>query len=65
LLKEDLDLVDESRELARIKEMSQKQQVSQRYNSKVNLRSFNTWDLVLRRANIGLKNAKEGKLVAN
>jgi len=65
LLREDLDLVDEDRELARIKEISRKQQVSQRYNSKVNLRSFEVGDLVLRRASIGMKNAKEGKLAAN
>jgi len=65
LLKEDLELVDEDRELARIKEMSRKQQIFQRYNSRVNLRSFDIGDLVLRRASIGMKNAREGKLAAN
>jgi len=65
LLREDLDLVDEDRELARIKEISRKQQISQRYNSKVNLRTFEVGDLVLRRASIGMKNVKDGKLAVN
>jgi len=47
LLRKDLDLVDEDRELAQIKEISRKQQVSQRYNSKINLRNFEVGDLVL------------------
>ncbi|KAK4276012.1 hypothetical protein QN277_019014 [Acacia crassicarpa] len=36
-----------------------------RHNRKVGLRSFKKSDLVLRRADIGNKNARDGKLAAN
>jgi hypothetical protein len=65
LLREDSDMVEEVREAARIKELSRKQQVAQRYNLRVVPRSFQTGDLVLRRASIGNRNAKDGKLQAN
>jgi transposase InsO family protein len=65
LLREELDLVDEVRELARLTEMSREQQIAQRYNAKVVKREFPVGDLILRRASIGLKNAKDGKLAAN
>jgi hypothetical protein len=65
LLREELDLVDEVLELARLTEMSRKQRVAQRYNTKVVKRKFAVGDLVLRRASIGQKNAKDGKLAAN
>ena len=65
LLREELDLVDEVRELARLTEMSRKQRVAQRYNAKFVKSEFAIGDLVLRRAGIGLKNAKDGKLAAN
>jgi hypothetical protein len=58
-------MVEEIREAARIKELSQKQQVAQRYNLRVVPRSFQTGDLVLRRTSIGNRNAKDGKLRAN
>ena len=64
LLREDSDMVEEIREAARIKELSRKQQVAQRYNLKVP-RCFQSGDLVLRRASIGNRNAKDGKLRAN
>ena len=64
-LREELDLVDKVRELARLTEMSRKQRVAQRYNARVVKREFIIGDLVLRRASIGLKNAKDGKLAAN
>ena len=64
-LLEELDVIDEVRELARLKELSRKQQVAQRYNMKVHKRSFQVGDLILRRASIGNKNAIEGKLAAN
>ena len=57
--------MDEVRELARLNKMSRKQRVAQRYNAKVIKREFAVGDLVLRRAGIGLKNAKDGKLAAN
>jgi hypothetical protein len=64
-LREELDLMDEVRELARLTEMLRKQRVNQRYNAKVMKREFAIGYLVLRRASIGLKNAKDGKLAAN
>jgi hypothetical protein len=65
LLRKDSDMVKEIREAARIKELSRKQQVAQRYNLRVIPRSFQPGDLVLRRASIGNRNAKDGKLRAN
>ena len=62
LLREDSDMVEEIREAARIKELSRKQQVAQRYNLRVVPRRFHQGDLVLRRASIGNRNAKDGKL---
>ena len=58
-------MVEEIREAARIKELSRKQEVAQRYNLRVVPSSFQTGDLVLRRASIGNRNAKDGKLRAN
>ena len=40
LLREDSDLIDEVRETAKIKELSRKQQIAQRYNLKVVRRNF-------------------------
>jgi hypothetical protein len=65
ILREELDLVDKVRKLARLTEMSRKQRVAQRYNAKVVKYEFVLNDLILRRASIGLKNAKDGKLAAN
>ena len=65
VLSEELDLMDEVRELARLTEMSRKQRVAQRYNAKVMNHEFAVNNLVLRRASIGLKNVKDGKLAAN
>jgi hypothetical protein len=64
LLREDSDLIDEVRETARIKELSRKQQIAQRYNLKVVRRNFQVGDLVMRRASIGNRNANDGKLKA-
>ena len=58
-------MIEEIRETARIKELSCKQQVAQGYNLRVVPRSFQPGDLVLRRASIGNRNAKDGKLRAN
>jgi hypothetical protein len=40
LLREDSDMIEEVREIANNKELSQKQQVAQRYNLKVVKRNF-------------------------
>jgi hypothetical protein len=44
LLREDYDLLDEVREINRIKELSRKQQIAQRYNLRVLKRNFQTGD---------------------
>jgi hypothetical protein len=62
LLREDSDMVEEVREAARIRELSRKQQTTQRYNLRVVPKGFKIGDLVLRRASIGNRNAKDGKL---
>ncbi|KAI9117909.1 hypothetical protein K1719_011051 [Acacia pycnantha] len=45
--------------------MAAKQLVAAKYNRKVRPRSFDRGDLVLRRADVENKNARDGKLVAN
>ena len=45
-------------------ELTWKQQVAQRYNLKVVKRNFQDGDLVMRRASIGNRNAKDGKYKA-
>jgi hypothetical protein len=61
----ELDLIDEARILAHCRDLTAKQLITAKYNRKVNPRSFNRGNLVLRRADIGNKNAKDGKLAAN
>ena len=65
LLREDCNLIDKVREIARIKVLSRKQQIAQRYNLKVVKRNFQRGDLIMRKACIGNRNAKDGKLKAN
>ncbi|XP_061371571.1 uncharacterized protein LOC133314140 [Gastrolobium bilobum] len=60
-----LDAIEEARKVAHVKEIALKQRIETCYNSKVVRRSFNVGDLVLRRADIGNKNAWQGKLAAN
>ncbi|KAK4253884.1 hypothetical protein QN277_010509 [Acacia crassicarpa] len=45
--------------------MATKQLIAARYNKKVKHWSFEKGDLVLRRPDIGNKNARDGKLAAN
>ncbi|XP_061352166.1 uncharacterized protein LOC133297114 [Gastrolobium bilobum] len=61
----ELDLLDECRENARYKNMMAKRLVTARFNKMVRPRSFQSNDLVLRRADIGNKNARDGKLAEN
>ena len=61
----ELDLVDEVRATAHLRDLAAKQLLAARYNRKVNPWSFKKNDLVLRRVDIGNKNAREGKLAAN
>ncbi|XP_061362992.1 uncharacterized protein LOC133306646, partial [Gastrolobium bilobum] len=65
MLTEELHLVDEARVTAHCRNMMAKQQTAAKYNKKVRPRNFEKNDLVLRRADIGNKNAKDGKLAAN
>ena len=53
----ELDLVDEVRATAHLRDLAAKQLLAARYNRKVNPWSFKKNDLVLRRADIGNKNA--------
>ena len=64
-LKTSLDLIDEIRVTAHCRELAAKQLLAAKYNRKVRPRAFNRGNLVLRRADIGNKNAKDGKLAAN
>ncbi|KAI9100725.1 hypothetical protein K1719_024087 [Acacia pycnantha] len=61
----ELDLVDEIRVTAHCRDMATKQLIIARYNQKVRPRSFDKGDLVLRRADVGNKNTRDGKLAAN
>ncbi|GKV09734.1 hypothetical protein SLEP1_g21190 [Rubroshorea leprosula] len=65
LLKENLDLVEEVREKARIRNMAHQSRVAKFYNKRVRARQFQVGDLVLRKA--GLTNAYShmGKLAPN
>ncbi|XP_061373314.1 uncharacterized protein LOC133315664, partial [Gastrolobium bilobum] len=64
-LKETLDLIEEIRERAAQSDRQSKERSASRYNSRVILRKFQTFDLVLRRADVGNKNAQDGKLAPN
>lgn len=62
LLRDDLDGVEEKREMACIWEVALKQRVASKYNTWVITRRFEEGDLVLRRVDVGIKNAAQGKL---
>jgi len=64
-MKAELDLLDELREKARIKEAVCKQRAARRYNVKVNLRNFQQGDLVWRMTGDASKNQTDGKFAAN
>ncbi|KAI9128684.1 hypothetical protein K1719_000167 [Acacia pycnantha] len=61
----ELELVDEVRTTAHCQDIATKQLMAAKYNRKVRPRAFDRGDLVLRRADVGNKNAKDGKLAAN
>ena len=64
-MREELDLSNEAREMAYIKEQALKQRVAKRYKSSAVPRKFEEGDLVLRRANIGAPILGHRKLAAN
>ena len=59
--REELDLLPEVRERARIKEEALKRRMALRYNRKVVRQSFTTNDLILIRNDIGAGRSGEGK----
>lgn len=61
-LRVNLDLVEEAREIAHLKEFACKQRAARKYNSKVVPKSMKEGDLVLKRA---MKNQTAGKLGPN
>ena len=61
-LREELDLVEEVRSVAALREALLKQNIAIRHDTKVIKREFKTCNLVLRRNH---KDCREGKLVAN
>ncbi|KAI9125272.1 hypothetical protein K1719_003888 [Acacia pycnantha] len=61
----ELELVDEVRTTAHFRDMVAKQLIAAKYNRMVRPRTFDRGDLVLRRADVGNKNAKDGKLATN
>ncbi|KAI9116835.1 hypothetical protein K1719_012201 [Acacia pycnantha] len=61
----ELDLADEARVTSHCRDIAMKQLIAARYNKKVRPRRFQPGCLVLRRADIGNKNSKDGKLAAN
>lgn len=63
--RQELDLTQEVREQAALAEVVVKKRIAKQYNAKVFARNFEIDDLVLRRADIGAKNAGQGKLVSN
>ncbi|XP_057740095.1 uncharacterized protein LOC130957241 [Arachis stenosperma] len=65
LQREELDLLPEIQERARIREEALKRQMAFRYNQRVVPRSFTENDLILIRNDIGTTQPREGKLAAN
>ncbi|GKV19462.1 hypothetical protein SLEP1_g29723 [Rubroshorea leprosula] len=65
LLREDLDLLDEVCEHARLRTMAYKQKIANFYNKRVRPRSFKIGDLVLRKAGLTGFETRFGKLAPN
>lgn len=62
---EELDYIYEIRNFAAPTEVAIKQDMTTQYNRRVRPRDFDPGHLVLRRVDVGNKNAREGKLAAN
>jgi len=63
--KTELDLLEELREKARIREQACKQQIARRYNSKVKQCTFQYGDLVWRMTGEAHKDPVDGEFVPN
>ncbi|XP_068479045.1 uncharacterized protein [Phaseolus vulgaris] len=64
-LRTDLDLIEELREQAKIKEATVKRRAMKRFNAKVKLRDFKEGDLVWRMRTDARKDPRHGKLASN
>ena len=60
-----MDLIEELRERAKIKEEAVKRKTSKRFNAKVKPRSFNEGDLVWKMRIDARKDPQQGKLASN
>ena len=60
-----MDLIDKVRVTAHCRELAAKQLIAAKYKQKVRPHPFNKGNLVLQRADVGNKNARDGKLAAN
>ncbi|GKV17775.1 hypothetical protein SLEP1_g28236 [Rubroshorea leprosula] len=65
LLRENLDLVEEIREMSRISNMAHQSRVAKFYNKRVRARQFQVDDLVLRKAGLTNTYSHMGKLAPN
>ncbi|GKV30878.1 hypothetical protein SLEP1_g39649 [Rubroshorea leprosula] len=65
LLRENLDIVEEVREMSRIKNMAYRGRVAKFYNKRVRARQFKVGDLVLRKAGLTNTYSHMGKLAPN
>ena len=63
--KVELDLIEEDREKAKMKEKVIKQQMARKYNKKVNPQEFKEKDLVLRKVELQRKPQGERKMAPN
>ncbi|MCH88632.1 hypothetical protein A2U01_0009523 [Trifolium medium] len=61
-IREELNFLEETRNYASLTGAAVKKATTTKYNKKVKLKDFLLRDLVLRRANMGGKNARDGKL---
>ncbi|GKV00762.1 hypothetical protein SLEP1_g13399 [Rubroshorea leprosula] len=65
LLRENLDFVEEIREMSRIRNMAHQSRVAKFYNKRVRARQFQVGDLVLRKAGLTNLHSHMGKLAPN
>ncbi|GKV12598.1 hypothetical protein SLEP1_g23719 [Rubroshorea leprosula] len=65
LLRENLDLVEEIKEMSRIRNMAHQSRVAKFYNKRVRARQFQVGDLVLRKAGLTNTYSHMGKLAPN
>ncbi|KAD5803282.1 hypothetical protein E3N88_14642 [Mikania micrantha] len=62
ILSEDLDAIDELRDIARIRMATYQQKIAKSYNKNIRIRKFQVGDLVLRKALQNTTNPADGKL---